>query len=140
MYKNWLVCVRAIPGRREVCSWGDDIITWLDKDGDLPAARGFEDPGQQVHRVLEDVGWTHVNLGHNHKHGDIESQSKSQVLLSHAHNTSIGTNLRQREGGGGSIPHNILMDTIVDGKKSIHVTSPTHPIKGTSDGPTLQQA
>ena len=70
----------STPFRCKVCCRGDDVILCLHQDRDLAAAGGLEDPGQQLHRVLQDVGRAHVDLCHHHKHGNTQRQGKSKML------------------------------------------------------------
>lgn len=50
--------------------------------------------------TLENIGGAHVNLGHHHKDWNIECQCQAQVLLGHANNASIASNLHQSKVGG----------------------------------------
>ncbi len=70
----------CIPLRGEVGGGCDDIILGLDEDGDLPTARRFKDPHQELHCLLEHVWGAHVNLCHHHKHRDTEGKGQTKMF------------------------------------------------------------
>ena len=82
------------PLRGEVCGCHDHIVHALNQHGDLTTAGRLEDALQHLERILEDVHWTHVNLGDNYKHGHVERQCQSEMLLCHPDHAGIRSNLR----------------------------------------------
>ena len=91
--KNEEMGLKAVPFRREVSCRDDHVIPVVDQNGNLAAARGLEDSLQQLQRVVEDVGRTHVNLGDHHKHGNVQRKRQAEVLFRHSYNTCIRAHL-----------------------------------------------
>ncbi len=82
-----------IPFRSEVCCRDNDIIPTLYKDWDFATTWRLQQFLQHLQCVLQDIGWTHVDLGNNDKDRNIEGQRQPQMLLSHSYHTRIGSNL-----------------------------------------------
>ena len=87
----------AVPLWREVRRRDDHVVHCLHENRHLPAAGWLEDPLQHLESVLQHVTWTHVDLRHHYKHGDIKRQRQTQVLLSHTDHSCVSTHLRIAE-------------------------------------------